>query len=143
MYFDNNVYNRPFDDQRVPRNRVEALAIMELFGLVETGQVELISSFVVRVEHSRLEDSIRRERVGDLISLVRGYVPSKPEISVRAQDLEKQGFGAADALHLAAAECGEVDRFVTCDDRLLKRAWRIGFPIEVVSPQTVLEEELR
>lgn len=47
MYFDNNVYNRPFDDWSIPRNRAEALTVLELFGRVETGQVDLVSSFVV------------------------------------------------------------------------------------------------
>lgn len=143
LYFDNNVYNRPFDDQRIPRNQAEALVILELFERIEAGQLELVSSFVVRIEHSRLEDSARRERVWDLISLARGYVPPRPEISKKALDLEDKGFGAADALHLAAAEFTGVDRFVTCDDKLLKRARRIGLSIEVVLPQTVLEEELR
>jgi hypothetical protein len=62
MYFDNNVYNRPFDDQRILRNRAETLAILELFERIKAGRLELISSFVVQIEHSRLEDSSRRGR---------------------------------------------------------------------------------
>lgn len=143
MYFDNNVYNRLFDDQRILRNRAETLAILELFERIKAGRLELISSFVVQIEHSRLEDSSRRERVEDLISLAQSHILSKPEIFAEAHNLVEKGFGAADAVHLAAAECAGVDRFVTCDDKLLRRARRVGLSVEVVLPQTVLEEELR
>jgi predicted nucleic acid-binding protein len=54
--------------------------------------------------------------------------------------IAEDGFGEGDALHLAAAEYAGVDCFVTCDDRLLKRARRIGFPVRVVSPLELLEE---
>lgn len=82
-------------------------------------------------------------RVEDLMSYAREYVALVFEIFARAEKLEIEGFGAADALHLAAAEYAGVDYFVTCDDKLLKWARRVGLSIEVVSPQTVLEEELR
>lgn len=142
LYFDNNVYNRPFDDWSVRRNKEEAVAILELLGWVADGGVDLISSFVVQVEFSRLKDPNRRERVGELISFARDYVVFDPGIAIRAQELETEGFGAADAAHLAAAEHAEADLFVTCDDKLLKRARRTELSVRVVSPRAVLEEEL-
>ncbi len=143
MYFDNNVYNRPFDDWSIPRNRSEALVILELFEWAGTGRVNLVSSFVLEAEQSRLEDHTRRMRVEELMSFSRVRIAPAPEIYERAHELEQKGFGAADALHISAAEYGGVDCFVTCDDKLLKRARRIGLFVEVVSPRTVLEEELR
>jgi predicted nucleic acid-binding protein len=143
LYFDNDVYNRPFDDRSIPRNRAEARAVEQLFEKIVAGDLELVSSFVVEVEHSRLAESVRRERVGDLIELARGYVGPGAEISPRTAELEGMGFGRGDAMHLAAAELSGSDYFVTCDDKLLRRARRIGLPIPVVSPLELLREETR
>jgi hypothetical protein len=67
LYFDNNVYNRPFDDQRIARNRSEAQAIEELLRRVVAGDAQLVSSFVLETEHSLLHQGVRRARVGALI----------------------------------------------------------------------------
>ncbi|MBI4327988.1 MAG: hypothetical protein HY674_22385 [Chloroflexi bacterium] len=42
-------------------------------------------------------------------------------IKTRALVLEKNGGQALDALHLVAAEAAAADRFLTCDDRLMRR----------------------
>lgn len=120
---------------------MEARAVEALFEKVVAGDLGLVSSFVVELEHSRLGEAARRERVGDLIYLARGYVEPSPRILFRARELESMGFGEGDALHLAAAERSRSDYFVTCDDRLLRRARRIGMPIMVVSPLGLFEKE--
>jgi hypothetical protein len=140
LYFDNNVYNRPSDDRSILRNRTEARAVEGLLEKVESGDLYLVSSFVVEAEHSRLGEVTRRERVGDRISLAQEYVGTDPWITARAHGLWEDGFGEGDALHLAAAEHAGVDYFVTCDDRLLRRARRMRFPVRVVSPPELLEE---
>ncbi len=50
----------------------------------------------------------------------------------RADGLAKLGFKPADALHLAAAESATVDVFLTCDDRLLRRASRMRTRLRVL-----------
>jgi len=42
----------------------------------------------------------------------------------RARELEKAGFVGFDAVHLACAESGKADVFLTTDERLLKLAKR-------------------
>lgn len=140
LYFDNNVYNRPFDDQRIRRNRIEALAAEELLRKVAVGEVDLVSSFVVEAEHALSPFGARRERVGELIGLAEERVRPDPAITRRTKDLEEAGLKDRDALHLAAAEHAQVDYFVTCDDRLLKRARRLGSSVRVLSPPELLEE---
>jgi hypothetical protein len=46
--------------------------------------------------------------------------------------LEKQGFKAVDALHLACAESVGIDYFLTCDDKVAKRYK--GQPMVVCNP---------
>ena len=54
--------------------------------------------------------------------------------------MESLGLKGRDALHLAAAENARVNYFVTCDDKLLRRARRIGSTVRVVSPLELSEE---
>ena len=51
--------------------------------------------------------------------------------NTRDQELEALGFKWFDALHLACAESSEVDVFLTTDNRLLRRANRIGALLQV------------
>lgn len=141
LYLDNNVYNRPFDDLSVPRNWDEAQAVEELFGKVMAGEIELYSSFVLELENSRLPQILRRERVGALISLARSRVEWDAALLARAERLQRGGLREYDALHLAAAEHAGVDYFVTCDDRLLREARRIGI-VETVTPLELFEKDV-
>jgi len=54
----------------------------------------------------------------------------------RAEDLEKLGYGAFDALHLACAEQAQVDALLTTDDRFIRLVRRgLGNPsIQVENP---------
>lgn len=141
LYFDNNVYNRPFDDQGIPRNRDEAQAVGVLFEKISAGEVVLVSSFMVEEEHSLSPSGIQREEVGALIhGAAEEYVSRTPLVTQRARTLESAGLAGRDALHLAAAEQAQVDYFVTCDDKLLRRARRIGSSVRVVSPLELSEE---
>ena len=47
------------------------------------------------------------------------------------RELTTLGQRAFDALHLACAEAAGVDLFVTCDDRLLAAAGRLGAALKV------------
>ncbi len=65
-----------------------------------------------------------------------------PSIWERAEELEKLGFKAADAVHIAAAEAGRVGVFLSCDDRLCRCAKRNkrNLKIEIANPLNWLQE---
>lgn len=65
-----------------------------------------------------------------------------PAEIARARQLEALGFHGMDALHLACAESGDADVFLTTDDRLLARAVRLAaqLRIRVVNPVSWIEE---
>ena len=50
LYLDASALNRPFDDQSLPRNRVEAESVVIILDMVEQGKVELISSSALAYE---------------------------------------------------------------------------------------------
>lgn len=61
-----------------------------------------------------------------LLSWIDDAAASEPKtvgdpIKSRALALEQTGFKALDALHLACAEAGGAEGFLTCDDRLIRR----------------------
>jgi predicted nucleic acid-binding protein len=126
LYFDNNVYNRPFDDLSVPRNRDEARVVEALLEKVKTGEMTLAASFVVEVENGLSPDILRRGRVRALVGLASEHVVWERPILQRAEVLAAAGLSGRDALHLAAAERARVDCFVTCDDKLIGRARRVA-----------------
>jgi predicted nucleic acid-binding protein len=53
-------------------------------------------------------------------------------IQQRAEQLEQNGLKALDALHVACAEAGNSDWFVTCDKRLINRC--SGLTMKVMNP---------
>lgn len=60
VYLDTGVYNRPFDDQTQPRIWLEALAFSIILQMVESGDLELITSTVLAYETGRNPFSQRR-----------------------------------------------------------------------------------
>lgn len=65
------------------------------------------------------------------------------EARKKAESFFNNGFGVADAAHVAFAECVGTD-FVTCDDRLLKRCIRSNLTIWCGNPlQFCLKENLK
>lgn len=65
-----------------------------------------------------------------------------PAVVSRAKKLQTLGFKQWDALHLACAEHGQVDIFLTTDDKLLRLAQRVPdqLQVQVSNPLNWLEE---
>jgi hypothetical protein len=122
VYLDVCCLNRPFDDQTQARIRLEAEAVLIILAQCETSDWEWVGSEVIDLEISRTPDPERRRRVQLLAShMHRSVVVGKSELE-RAEQLETWGIAAFDALHLACAESGAVDVFLTTDDKLLRRS---------------------
>ena len=83
------------------------------------------------LEISRNPDQERRNDVNSLLVLASEVVRPKTEDADRAVELQKLGISSFDASHLACAERGEVDVFLTTDDGLLSRARRHGTALRV------------
>lgn len=142
VYLDVCCLNRPFDDQRQDRIRLEAEAVLLILERVQGGQHELVSSDVHGLEIAKATNARRREQIGDLLKLAVQHVTVGKREADHAKELEAMGFGAFDALHLACAEAGAVEVFLTTDDRLLKRAIRHANElfVRVVNPAAWLLE---
>ena len=136
IYLDVCCFNRPFDDCRQDRIRIESEAVKAIVQRIEKGQWEGISSPVTLFEISNMPDKDRAIEVGLMVAKMQITATLTNAIRKRALDLERLGFGGVDALHLACAEHNKADVFLTTDDRLQKRAVRYGnlLQVEVVNP---------
>jgi predicted nucleic acid-binding protein len=134
IYLDTSVYNRPFDDQKQPRIWLETLAFSVILQMIKNESVLLITSSVIAYETSRNPDSLRRNWIDKVVKQAKSTQLVNEAIRQRAQDLEKLGIKALDALHVASAEMANVVYFVTCDDRLIKRYQTIQKSMTICSP---------
>jgi len=142
VYLDACCLNRPFDDQAQDRIRLESEAVLLVLGHVHRGDWRWIGSEVLSFELARNPDAERRRRVEVLVASATKTVVLDERVERRGTELEDLGFGAFDALHLAAAEAAQVDIFLTTDDGLLRRAWRHRdeIRVRVENPLTWLKE---
>jgi hypothetical protein len=124
IYLDVCCFNRPFDDCRQDRIRLEAEAVKAIVQRIERGLWDGVSSPVILFEVSRMSDPDRIIEVGLMVAKMRVPVALSDAVRKRALYLEQLGFGGVDALHLACAESSKAVVFLTTDDRLLNRATR-------------------
>ena len=134
--------NRLTDDQSQARVRNEAEAVEGILHLVREGRATWVSSTALEIEISRNPDAERRQDVAALLTFSNEVVVPRSRSAERAAFLRKLGFGAFDALHLASAEQGQADVFLTTDDGLLRRAARYSdeLRIRVQNPVSWYEE---
>jgi predicted nucleic acid-binding protein len=144
LYLDVCCLNRPFDDQTQDRIRLEAEAVLLVLTRLEAGDWEWVGSEVLDFEIERTPDLGRQARVKLLMTAVRHLIVVGPRDVTRAQQLEGLGFQPFDALHLACAERGDVDVFLSTDDRLVRRAARVAdqLRVRVSNPLSWLAEVL-
>ena len=124
IYLDVCCLNRPFDDQRQDRIRLEAEAVLLIMGRCEAGAWQWLSSAVVEEEVNNTPSSERRSRVRNMLSGAQSTIALTATAVTRAQELKALGFRTYDALHLACAEQATVDVFLTTDNRVLRIATR-------------------
>ncbi|NJO55759.1 MAG: PIN domain-containing protein [Rhodospirillales bacterium] len=114
--------------------RIEAEAVKLIIERCVHGTWRHLSSEMARIEIDANPDSDKRRKVRALLPALADIITNSNAICERAKELEAEGFGAADAVHLAAAEAQSADVFLTCDDRLMKRAQRAGLRLRVENP---------
>ncbi len=71
------------------------------------------------------------------------YVGMAKDILQDAKGFESKGIRSRDAIHLACAIKGKADYFLTCDDRLMKKAGIIKSGIAIVNPIDFIRLEVK
>jgi len=131
LYLDACCLNRPFDDQRQDRVRLEAEAVLLILGRCEAETWQWFSSAIVEAEVDQTPNPERRARVRAMLRGAHSTVALTEAAVTRAKALQGMGFCTYDALHLACAEHAAVDVFLTTDDRVLRLAARHAAHLQV------------
>lgn len=121
VYLDTCCLNRCHDDQRQERIWLESQAIEVILERIQNGQWERIGSEALDAEIANDPNSARRSDARKLMAGIGVVVRvGDPQVK-RTAELIDSGFPPMDALHLACAECGGAEVFLTTDDKLLNQ----------------------
>jgi predicted nucleic acid-binding protein len=124
VYIDVCCLNRPFDSWEQDRVRLEWEAILSILEQINLGNLKLVSSEAIEVELERMTNLIKKENILKILRDAEDIIKIDDDVEIRSQQLEQLGFGLYDSYHLACAEAGKADIFLSTDDRLLKNAVR-------------------
>lgn len=115
-----------------------------IFDHIQAGDWEWIISDAMVFEIERTGDPDRRERVRLMLRHAADTISGGEVEEQRMLALVAAGFRPLDALHLACAESGNADLFLTTDDRLHRLAARhsTALMVRVVNPLSWLQEIL-
>ena len=75
VYLDACSLQRPMDDRSQPRVNLEAEAVLTILGLVENGDLELVSSDALEFEVERTPDPERREVAQKILKSASQAIP--------------------------------------------------------------------
>ncbi|MEW6209179.1 MAG: PIN domain-containing protein [Acidobacteriota bacterium] len=139
IYLDNCCFNRPFDDQKQMRIRLEAEAKLCIQEHISDGRLELVWSYILDFENEANPFEERRTTISEWRQYAAVDIEETPTILQQANSLVNAGLKAKDALHLACAIVGGCEFFVTTDDSMLKRSKDVQ-DIAIVDPTSFVRE---
>jgi hypothetical protein len=140
LYLDLNCFNRPFDDQSQDRIAQETAAVFAILQRIIDGVDQLIWSAILTFENAQHPLADRRIEIAQWAHRAVGNVAVTQPVATRAHALTAAGFRPLDAAHLACAEAAACDRFLTCDDQVLRRTRRVQVRLRVQNPRDYVQE---
>ena len=142
IYLDTCSIQRPLDGKSQPRIYLEAEAILAVLKLVESKELELLSSDVLRFEVSQISNVNRKLEAEALLKLASKNAPVQLSTKELSERIIAIGIKPFDALHVAVAIENKVHYFCTCDDKLLKKlkSLDIGGDTQFLSPLELVIE---
>ena len=140
LYLDLNCFNRPFDDQTQDRVVRETSAVFAVLRRIDAGVDQLAWSAVLDFENAQHPLPDRCREIAHWGRRASVNVAVDQRVAARTQLLNDAGIKPLDAAHVACAEAGRCDRFLTCDDRLLRVARARRLSVIVQNPRDYLEE---
>lgn len=73
-------------------------------------------------------------------SLASEKITTDDSILAAAKELELKGIKPRDSMHLACALKGKVEYFLTCDDKLIRKASTLDINIKIINPLRFIED---
>ena len=141
IYLDNCCFNRPFDMQNQDIIILESEAVLTIIERCAKNDDWLFfSSDILNDEMDNIIDPVKKQNVLCLYNFAEEHIELNADILKRAFDLQSFNFGSYDALHLASAENGGADVFLTTDRKLIKHTEKVDLHVGVFNPFVWLSE---
>jgi len=141
IYLDNCCFNRPFDDQKQLRIKLETEAKLDIQERIVQGKLELAWSYILDFENEANPFEQRKLAIKDWKLHACVDADETKEILGTAERFERMGVRSKDALHLACAVAMKCEYFLTTDDQLVKKASGVT-EIKVTDPISFVREEI-
>lgn len=133
IYLDNCCFNRPFDDQRQIRIRIETEAKLFIQENIVSRRFHLVWSYILDYENDANPFPERKETIDNWKKYSVIDTDETEKIIETAKALQKKGVKSKDALHVACAVELNCDYFITTDLFLIKKLTTFDL-IKVVNP---------
>ena len=134
IYLDACCYNRPYDDQSQLTVKLEAQAKLYVQRMIKDGELELVTSEILRFEIANCPIEIRRIVVADFMekySSLHVGASCSPRVKRMAREIMLTGVKYKDACHIASALIAGCDYLLTTDKRMAKY---VDDKIKLVTP---------
>ncbi len=119
IYFDTNVYSRPFDNQSQPVIQQESNAFLEIIAQVRNGTFRLLNSDILEFEVANILKEDKRSKVRSYLELCSEHVASGEDVlSLGTRIQSSCHVRPRDALHVASAIIGGARFFLSCDNKV-------------------------
>jgi len=122
LYLDNCSFNRPYDDQSLLKNYIEAEAKTYIQREILQKNIELAWSYLMDYEISFNPFSDRKKQILKWKNIAITDVPESEKVIALANDIMKKKIKPKDSLHLACAIEAKCNYFITTDGKILNKS---------------------
>jgi predicted nucleic acid-binding protein len=139
LYLDNCCLNRPFDDQRQLKIKLETDAKLFIQQELLAGKYELALSYVLDYEIGISPFEERKEKFKQWKDTAKYFCTEEEDILLEAEKLAARKFKIIDALHVSAAKYLHCDYIITTDRKMLNKEVE---DVLIVDPIDFLQREV-
>ncbi|MFO7889289.1 MAG: PIN domain-containing protein [bacterium] len=139
IYLDNCCFNRPFDDQRQIRIRIETEAKLYIQEKIIHNEIKLVWSYILEYENECNPFEERKNAIKKWRSIASINISEKNEIINEAKKLKNTGVKSKDALHIACAVSAKCDYFITTDEEIINKLQKYD-KIGILNPVSLINK---
>lgn len=140
IYLDVCCFNRPFDEQRNVRVKLETEAKLEIQAEIRAGKYHIVWSNILDYENSRNPHVERRLQIEGWKKYAAQDIEENNKILAIANKLSDLGLKSLDSLHVACAIESNCTYFISTDDKILNRQDKIK-EIEIIDLYGFIREQ--
>jgi predicted nucleic acid-binding protein len=121
LYLDNCSFNRPYDDQSLLKNYLEAEAKTYIQKEILQNNFELAWSYIMDYEISFNPFSDRKNQILKWKNIAVVDISESEKVISAANDIMKNNIKPKDSLHIASAIEAKCNYFITTDNKILNK----------------------